>query len=291
MSRFSDEERLTPAYCPKVFAGLKIARIPGPTKSRTIIVNMRPKTEDEKSEDEIDLQPLQTLKADIEAWSKSEATLKALEAVELGQDDIAFLNNRNRELWKPLLAVAKVCGDSWYQRALSAAKAFVTDEPLEKNLAHTILLGAYKVYRSQPGGNDKIHTANLLEALHDLGIPKWVDVNYLADCFAGYGVKPRQMRINSYNRNGYEWHTFASSFSTYITKREIEDVEKELGLRIDPVDSVDVIGTAPMKPLNAVLGGVDLRSTASTLSTFPTITPGMTYQDYMASRGKPAPTW
>ena len=54
LKRFGDGAVKTPAYCPKTFAGLKIARIPGPTKTRTIIINMRPKSDAEAVERHID---------------------------------------------------------------------------------------------------------------------------------------------------------------------------------------------------------------------------------------------
>lgn len=246
MSRFKNEEIETPAYCPKVFAGLKIAKIPVPTKTRTIIISMRPKLGDEKVERHLDTEALEQIKLSLAAWSKREDILEALRHIDF-QDDTAFLNNRNEQIWQPLLAVAKVTSEAWYHRALAAAKAFTTNEPTEKNLTHSILLATYRVFRSGQHP-DRIHTTDLLSELGYLGIPKWIEANHLADFLSGYGIKPRQMKIkdlnsNKYvNRNGYDWHAFLPSFSTYISKTETEEIEAELGLTplmVDKVEAVD----------------------------------------------------
>jgi hypothetical protein len=239
MSRFNNEGIETPAYCPKVFAGLKIAKIPGPTKTRTIVIGMRPKSEDQKVERHLDTVALEKLKASILEWSQKTDVLAALRDIDF-QGDAGFLNNRNEQIWQPLLAIAKITSEQWYHRALSAAKSFTTNEPTERNLTHAILLAAYRVFR---GGQhpEKIHTADLLFDLWDNGVPKWIDANHLADCLSGYEIKPRQMKINNLNRNGYDWHAFLDSFSTYISKRETEEIEKELGLIPPTVDKVEVV--------------------------------------------------
>jgi hypothetical protein len=71
----------------------------------------------------------------------------------------------------------------------------------------------------------------LLEALHELGIPSWLDQSHLANHLAGYDVKPRQMKINDLNRNGYDWDAFMKPFRMYVTKKETEEVEQEIGVR------------------------------------------------------------
>jgi len=115
-------------------------------------------------------------------------------------------------------------------------------------------LAAYRVFR---GGlhPDRVHTADLLFDLRDNGIPKWIEANQLADCLSGYGIKPRQMKINNMNRNGYDWHAFLDSFGTYISNREIEEIEKELGLIPPTVGKVEVVdGRTPPPGQNQYWG-------------------------------------
>lgn len=224
----------TPAYCPKAFSALSIARIPGATLTRTFIIYMRPKTIDDGDIlDEMDKVALETLRQHIEAWAPT--VVGKLKDIEIPTNDIEFLINRNRQVFKPLLAIAKATSEEWYQRALRAA-LFFTGQQTEKTLTHRILFGAYRIHKTGIL-DDKIHSSTLLEELHELGIPRWVDQSQLANHLLTYGIKPRQMKIANLNRNGYDWHSFRAPFATYITKKEMEEVEV--------VDTVDPIRNTP----------------------------------------------
>jgi hypothetical protein len=39
------------------------------------------------------------------------------------------------------------------------------------------------------------------------------------------------MKIHQVYKNGYDWNSFMKTFQTYITKKEEEEVEQEIGLR------------------------------------------------------------
>jgi hypothetical protein len=232
MRRFADGYIETPAYCPKVFAGLSVAKIPGPTKTRTIIVETRPKTDDETVERHIDFERLKQLSGQLANWA--ETVKDQLVTMEL--PDIEFLNNRSRQLWEPLLAVAKVSSDGWYQRAIDAARYFTSKEHIEKNLSHSILRAAYRVFRTglYPG---HIHSFVLIEQLHELGIPSWIDQYHLSEHLGAYdpNIKPRQIKIGGLNRNGYDWHTFFNAWNIYIKEKEVKDIEEEIGIRTKEV--------------------------------------------------------
>lgn len=224
MKRFGEGFNETPAYCPKVFAGLSLARIPGPTKTRTLIINMRPKTEKEPVEKHVDKEALAGIRDKLAALSDDETFIAKLKAANLPE---TFLTNRNEQIWEPLLTIAKAVNDEWYRRALKAAQFFTTGKT--EDLSHTILLGAYRVYRS---GRylDRIHSLTLLDELHELGIPKWVDHNHLSKCLSDYdpSISTRQMKIGSINKNGYDWRKMLPTFETYISEREEREVEEEL---------------------------------------------------------------
>ena len=54
----------------------------------------------------------------------------------------------------------------------------------------------------------------------------------MADYLGGYDpeIRTKQMKIDGVNRHGYEWDTFLKSFKTYITPKEVEEIERDLGL-------------------------------------------------------------
>jgi hypothetical protein len=166
------------------------------------------------------------------------------------------------------LAVAKVISDEWYRKALKAARFFTEGQHTEKTLTHKILRGSYRVFRAG-SHSDKLHGSTLLEALYELGIPSWVDQSQLANHLSTYGIKPRQIKINGLNRNGYDWHYFLKAFSTYITKEEEEEIEIEIGIRreVEVVDVVDGSGISATEYRVNPDTHHPLPSTASTCST------------------------
>lgn len=229
LKRFGEGFLETPCYCPKAFAGLKIARIPGPTKTRTIIISMRPKTGNETVERHVAKEELAALNERLLSWSVEASAIDSLKTVTL---DASFLSNRNEQIWEPLLAVAKITSPEWYQRALKAASYFTTGQQTSKDLTHKILLATYRVFRSGEYP-DKIHSIDLLQELHDYGIPKWIDQALLLEYLSGYDpdISTRQMKISGQNRNGYEWHKFLKTFATYISAKETSEVEEALGMQ------------------------------------------------------------
>jgi hypothetical protein len=224
LSRFKDGEKETKAYCPKVFAGLKVAKIPDATKTRTIIISMRPKGAAEKVERHVNVEALAGLRERLGKLSDDETFLTKLSEVQV---DTSFLNNRNEQLWEPLLVVARAVSADWYQRGAKAARYFTSGKT--KDLSHTILVGAYRVFRSGEFP-DKIHSIDLLEQLQALGLPRWLDQSHLSEYLSAYDpdIATRQMKISGLNRNGYDWHTFLPTFEVYLSENEKEVIEREV---------------------------------------------------------------
>jgi hypothetical protein len=113
----------------------------------------------------------------------------------------------------------------------------------------------------------------LLEELHELGVPKWLELSHLADYLSGYDpeMKPRQMKIDGINRNGYDWHTFFKSFRTYISEKEVKEIEQDVGITpaVDKVEAVDARGgTREVKLFHDRSRETSLLSTGSTCPTF-----------------------
>jgi hypothetical protein len=101
---------------------------------------MRPKTDtDHEVLEEIDKAGLEETREHIEEWAPS--VVEKLKYITPPEGDIRFLANRDKQIWKPLLAVAKVTSDAWYERALKAARFFTDGQETEKTLTHNILRG------------------------------------------------------------------------------------------------------------------------------------------------------
>jgi hypothetical protein len=139
---------------------------------------MRPKTDaDHQVLDEIDKSGLKETKKRTEEWAPT--ILAKLNDVTLPEDEIRFLANRNKQIWKPLLAMGAIIKPSWYERALRSASFFTDGQEIDKTLTHNILRGSYRIFRTGDHP-DRIHGLTMLEALYELGIPSWLDQSQLA---------------------------------------------------------------------------------------------------------------
>ena len=200
--RFSDGDKKVHCYCPKVFDGLTEAQIPRATLSRILVVIMHPKPMWEHLERErfSDYDALDRLKTEIDEWYPT--IIEELKQIDLNArvplPETEFLYNRNAQIWLPLLAIASLAGEEWYQRALKAAR-FFTELRREKNTSHYIIRAMCRLYMT---GQYKrgIHTTDmLLPALHDLGIPKFIDAEKVANILRGYYTDnyPKGIRLNT----------------------------------------------------------------------------------------------
>jgi hypothetical protein len=262
----SDEILETKAFCPKAFAGLKAARLPDPTKTRTIIISMKPATLDDEIPEDLDDTPLAPLSLEIDKWAGEQDLTK----ISIPDEDIFFLVNRNRQIWKPLLVVAKAIGEAWYKKGLEAARHFTQDtKDADKGLSHKILLAVYRVFR---GGEytDRIHSCDLLSEIHELGVPKWVETSHLADYLSNYDetIKSRQMKIDQTNRYGYEWRFFADTFDAYISEKERRQVEDEVASVVSTGEKDPwQVGQGPILPRPATPATLATVSTSGGMST------------------------
>jgi Protein of unknown function (DUF3631) len=236
--RFKTGENETSAYCPKLFAALSLAVIPDDTRSRCILIPMRPKNESDPEVLEYDdyeaLAKVQ--KANLQ-WSLDTSMIEKLTNVEL--TDIDFLANRNKQIWSFMLAIAKVVDGGWYERAKSAAKFFTENQRREKGLYHKILVTMYMIVKES--SRNATHSQDIVVKLQADGMPKYVDESFIAKCFREYDpdIKPRQVKINQINRKGYDHSAFENAFRLYKIREEVDAVDQVDGLETSQVDPVD----------------------------------------------------
>jgi Protein of unknown function (DUF3631) len=225
MSRFKDGANETNAYHPIVYAALSEAKIPGDTLSRCLSIPMvmRDETKDREILEDIDYERLAEVQAMILEWSQRTDVIQQL--TEFDIVSIAYPPaNRDRQIWRLMLAIAKLESDDWYQRAVAASKYFIESRPKEMGLYRKIMIATYQVIQDEAMmGRKGTHSYHLLERLHDMGIPRWVNENEMAKAFQSYDpkIKPRQVRIDNVNRNGYPHHLFDWAMRHYKIDQEV----------------------------------------------------------------------
>lgn len=132
------------------------------------------------------------------------------------------VRDRARDVWEPLITVARAAGDEWEQRAWQACTHLTsiqrkarTDAPAEllHNL-HTIFTG---------NDWDKASTEDIITALCSLPDTRWAGTDgprltarTLARHLSGFGIQSRNMRFKDGVRKGYDRNDLVPVWMTYL---------------------------------------------------------------------------
>ncbi len=157
-----------------------------------------------------------------------------------GEPDVPKeLNDRARDAWEPLLAIADIAGRDWPERARNAAIALagiVEAEAIEADLKLTLLSDIRDVFaREFPKGHQdheekhgpRLATKRLLDELHRLEERSWsawgkarkpmTDVA-LAGLLRGYGIRSGSVRLEDGSTpKGYYLRSFQEAFACYLS--------------------------------------------------------------------------
>jgi len=132
------------------------------------------------------------------------------------------VNNRDADVWRPLLTVADLAGGHWPDRARVACVAFVASAgtALEVSDGVELLWEIRNIFVAHT--TDRMHTASLLAALHRTGGYPWAGAapksagKRLARTLADYAIGPaKDMRIGTHNAKGYEREWFERAWAAY----------------------------------------------------------------------------
>jgi Protein of unknown function (DUF3631) len=192
------------SYSAVALAGL--GWLPDTILSRSVIIRMRRRAPDEKVEAfrrRVHAPQGESLCRRLAGWAATildEAT-KARPAMPAGVED------RNADLWEPLLAVADIAGGEWPDAARKAATALVkVAAEVEPSLNIRLLADLRMVF----GNEEAMATKTILAELCRLEDAPWSDLkgkplndNQLARRLRQYDVKSRNVRIGDAVPKGY----------------------------------------------------------------------------------------
>jgi Protein of unknown function (DUF3631) len=130
----------------------------------------------------------------IETWAKS-----AWEAGLVWPDLPREIQDRDADLWEPLIAIADAIGGDWPIKAREAAVTLVTaSKDREPSLGIRLLADLEKVFDDR----EELQTSAILQALIGMGESPWgdlrgkpLDVRGLANRLRQYEVKPKVVRV------------------------------------------------------------------------------------------------
>ncbi len=229
-----------PAYCAVALAGLN--DLPDTIMTRSVIVRMRRRAPDETVEPwrhRINGPQAAGMFEQLGAWSAQSV------------DDIMWpdmpsgIEDRNADVWEPLLAVADLAGSAWPDRARVAAVALVAAAAGQGGSMGIQLL---RDVRDVFAGADAMATEAILAALHEIDESPWADLRGkpldargLSRRLAKYDVKPRTIRVGEHLPKGYRAEDLYDSWARYLPSvADVADVA-DLSGPTGPVVA-DVVG-------------------------------------------------
>jgi Protein of unknown function (DUF3631) len=202
-----------PAYAAVAMGGL--GWLPDTILSRSVIIRMRRRHAGEHVEPyrrRMHSAAGYALRDSIVAWAKA----VDIEWPELPND----VQDRDADVWEPLIAVADAVGGTWPSRARAAASAIVSEsKEVEASLGIRLLADLQTVF----DGQTELASKAILGRLLELPEAPWSDLHGkpldergLAKRLRAYGVKPKTIRTANGTPRGYSLTDLEEQWLRYL---------------------------------------------------------------------------
>jgi antitoxin (DNA-binding transcriptional repressor) of toxin-antitoxin stability system len=226
-----------PVFCPKVLAGT--GTLPDMLADRCIPIRLKRKARDaavQRFRRRDAIADADRLRARLAGWAATAAKLLADARPELPE----ALNDRQQDIWEPLLAIADAAGGDWPQRARAAAIELHGGEVTDDSVGVLLLRHVRETFE-QHGALDRITTAELLAALVDRDDGPWGDwwgdaveadklkgpAVRLAKLLKPYDIAPKVLRFGEGTERGYERAAFTEAWAIYCPE-DVTDVTAQV---------------------------------------------------------------
>jgi hypothetical protein len=226
-----------PAFCAVAMGGL--GNLPDTILTRSVVVRMRKRAPNERIEafrrrhHEV---PGHLLRDRLSMWAASVEN-EVTEIVDAEPDLPDGVEDRDADVWEPLIAVADAASGNWPDLARVTAVTFVTAsrERGETSLGVRLLSDLREVF----GEADQRSTAYILTALHNLPEAPWsdlrgreLDARRLSRMLNQYDIKPERIREGEEHQvRGYRRSSLKDAWERYLSPPSPE-------LPVTPVTSV-----------------------------------------------------
>jgi Protein of unknown function (DUF3631) len=206
-----------PAYCAVALAGL--GQLPDTILSRAVVVRMRRRAPNEAVEPyrhRVHAPQGEALRERLERW----ATTVVHEVRDAWPAMPDGINDRDADVWEPLLAVADAVGGDWPERARVAAVSLVT---LSKESTPSLGLRLLADLKTVFGTSETMSTDQILGALHHLDESPWAEIKGkplndrgLAARLRPYDVRPKVLRFHDTTCRGYSRADLVDAWQRYL---------------------------------------------------------------------------
>jgi hypothetical protein len=206
------------AYCAVALGGL--GNLPDTILSRSIVIRMRRRAPGETVEPyrrRLHAPQGAAVRERIEAWA--EAVKDRASAMIPDMPD--GIQDRDADVWEPLIVIADIAGGEWPERARVSAVSLVS---LAKQSTPSLGVRLLADIQAIFGDQAQMMTAELLDRLHSVDESPWgdlrgkpLDARGLARRLEPYGVKPRQVRVLASTGKGYRREDFWDAWTRYLS--------------------------------------------------------------------------
>jgi hypothetical protein len=213
-----------PAYCAVALAGL--GWLPDTILTRSVIIRMQRRAPHEK------VTPFRrrvhaptglALRRQLAAWGKSLVTDMMAARPEMPPG----IEDRDADIWEPLLAIADAAGGAWGEQARRAAVTLVA---VSRDAEHSLGIRLLADLRLVFGKADSMFSKDILFALVALEEAPWgdlkgkpLDERGLSRRLGQYGIKPKKVRQGNVSKQGYTRSDLHDTWIRYLPARPQAD--------------------------------------------------------------------
>lgn len=214
--------RLFRTWAPKAIAA--IGKLPDTVTDRSIVIQLRRKTEDERVDRfrrrRIEAQSL-PIRAQLQRWAIDHAA----DVRGTVPDLLESLNDRANDNWEPLRTVAMLAGDEWLKRADASALGLSGVEPdVDEQPSLTALADLRTIFGERDDDDGVIPTTDLLKALADLSDRPWatwshgqpITAHRLARLLRPFGIVSFNARTGGKPLKCYRLDACLDAFKRYL---------------------------------------------------------------------------
>ncbi len=217
-----------PSFCAVAIAGLN--QLPDTLMTRSIVINMKRRRRGQE------VSPYRRRVNQPEAAHIYERLDQFANRI---RDEIsnawpelpAGIEDRDADIWEPMIAIADAFGGHWPITARDAALAMVEESQKKPPTLGIKLLADV---RTVMGAADRISTIDLLEGLHALDTAPWgnikgqpIDARFLARTLAKYDISTNNtVKIDGHPVKGYQRQHLADAWERYLTAEKLLGVQE-----------------------------------------------------------------
>ncbi len=213
-------------WCPKCIA--RIGALPVTLADRCIVFRLQRKTEEEQCE------RLRKFRAGDLPRKWLRFALDNAGAIASAEPEFpSGLNDREADIWEPLLVIADLAGGRWPERARQAAVGVALGNA-DSNPMGVLLFDVWMQFRR--AHRTRLFSAELVQGLNWCGSRPWTDLlrgrpmteRWLARQLGPYGIRSRTMRIGEQQAKGYCEEDVVEVVRRYVPKAQASALVDEL---------------------------------------------------------------